>query len=447
VALERTNTNYNNPVSPISLNTEDFALTVEIIRDVTDIGQKDRNSINQILHNDYIKEYSFTSDLAYPIITGNMVFQDQGSFLFSKITADGRTFMSFTLEKVGRSNVSAKIERFSHIFIITKIDMLERFTEESTYRISFVSLEWYKFNNYLNYSSEGDKPVLNILEELVKTAGLKLKPNKETKQVNRSQFFITPTSYTLLDSIRYLLSIAVDSDNGFYFFNHDHIKNEYNITSLKQLYSKLRNGENDELNVNNIFILPSVHFIATGVIGRQGIQEFTELNMNGADVTTELLKPFSFQTYDYITRSFKEVNINFNKLAGTLPTPQSNSYRNNINPPLKEITDINNFNYQRERDPINSFSYYFSVAKLFMWNRVAEFKVFGNIERKAGDLIFISIPEADEHYEQLNGYWYILRCSHEFDKKTYYNYIQACRVDHSIAQTNKKVQFQQGGGL
>jgi hypothetical protein len=445
MAKRKKTVNFNIPTSPISLNNEDYSLTVQIIRDVLDVGEKDNNSFTQILLNDMIKEYRFTSDLVFPIITGELVFQDQGSFLFSKITGDGRTFLNFTLEKVGleANNVSESIQKFDHLFMITKIDMLERLTDESTYRISFVSSQWYNFNNYLNYTSEGEKPILKILEEIIKAGGLSLTPNEETRQVNRSQFFITPTSFNLLDSIRYLLSIGIDSENGFYFFTHDHIENNYSITSLKQLYTKLRKDE-EGINPNNILIMPSNHYLPTGATGRQGIHEFKELNVNGADVTTELLKPFSFQTYNYIGREFQEIQVNFNKLRETLPEAQRKTYRNNLNPPVKEATDIALFNYQREKNPINSFIWYFSTAQIFMWNRVVEFKTFGSMERKAGDVIYITIPEADEHHESISGYWYVLRVGHEFNKRSYYNKITACRIDEKIVQTNKQFQSQQG---
>ena len=434
--------------SAISLNNEEFNLTVEVIRDVVDIGQNDKRSFSQILDNDKITEYKFTSDLVYPIITGELIFHDIGSYLFSKITADGRTFMTFSLEKVGNTSdgngISKNLQKFNHEFVITNIDMVNRNSEQSIFRISFVSLEWYKFNNYMNYSSEGEKPILEILQNIVKAGELDLEPNAETKQVNRSQFFITPTSFNLLDSIRYLLSLAIDSDNGFYFFTHNHIDNRYKIQSLKQLYSNIKTARQDVVKTQNIAILPSPFYLPTGIIGRQCIHEIEELNVNGADVNTELLKPFVFETYDYINRKFSPVNINFNNLVGTMPDAQGKSFRNNLNPPLRQLSEISNFNYQREKDPINSFDYYFSLTKLFMWTKVIEFKMFGDMERQAGDIVQIVVPEADEFHEKLGGYWYILRVSHEFDKKTYYNYIQACRIDHKVVETDKKVQIQGG---
>lgn len=435
--------------SAISLNNEEFNLTVEIIRDVEDIGQKDKRSFAQILDNDKIKSYNFTSDLIYPIVAGELEFQDIGSYLFSKITADGRTFMFLSLQKVGNTSdgngISKDLQKFEHTFVITNIDMLERQTDESTFRISFVSLEWYKFNNYLNYSSEGDKPILEILQNVIRAGELDLLPNSETKQVRRSQFFITPTSFNLLDSIRYLLSIAIDPDNGFYFFVHDHIDNNYQIQSLKQIYSNLKSGVTDSIiKSQNIVILPSNSFLPTGPTGRQGMQELNELNINGADMNTELLKPFRFETYDYINREFNPVSINFNNLVGTLPDAQGKSFRNNLNPPLRALSDSVRFNYQREKDPINSFDYYFSLTKLFMWTKVIEFKLFGDIERKAGDIIQVIVPEADEFHEKLGGYWYILRVTHEFDKRTYNNFIQACRIDHKVVETDKRVEIQGG---
>ncbi len=436
-------TNFNNPTSTISLNNEEYLLTVQITRDVEDVGEKDKNSFTQILDNDKIKDYSFTSDLAYPITTGTLSFTDIGSYLFSQISADGRTYLLFNLEKTGAETngvgISQTIQKFTHCFLITKIDMLQRLTEESTFKITFVSEAWYKFNNYLNFTSEGVKPVYEILQNLIKQAQLKLKPNKEIKQVDRKQFFITPTSFNLLDSIRYLLSIAIDPDNGFYFFIYNHIEDEYELVSLKQLYASL---DLDELPARNVMIIPSQHYYPTGVISRQVIHELKELNVNGADTSTELFKPFSFTKYNYINREFTTNDINFNKLKGTLPNAQNKSFRNNINEPAKGIVEIGRLNYQREKDPVNNFTYYFSMARAFMWNNVIEFKIYGDIERKAGEVLFLTIPESDTYHEKLGGYWYILRVQHLFNKQTYYNYIQACRVDRKVVETNKELFIQ-----
>lgn len=434
---------FNNQTGAISLNNEEYLLTIQIIRDVKDIGEKDKNSFIQVLDNDKIKDYSFTSDLAYPITTGTLSFQDVGSYLFSQITADGRTYLAFNLEKIGSETngvgVSETLQKFNHFFLITKIDMVQRLTEESTFKLTFVSESWYKFNNYLNFTSEGVKPVYEILQNIIKQGQLKLKPNKETKQVDRKQFFITPTSFNLLDSIRYLLSIAIDPDNGFYFFIYNHIEDEYELVSLKQLYSSL---ESKELEPRSLMIMPSQHYYPTGVISRQVIHELKELNVNGADTSTELFKPFSFTKYNYIDRKFTTNDINFNKLKGTLPNAQGDSFRNNINEPAKGIIEIGKLNYQREKDPINNFTYYFSMARAFMWNNVIEFKIYGNVERKAGEIIFITVPEADTFHEKLAGYWYVLRVQHLFNKQTYYNYIQACRVDRKVVETNKELFIQ-----
>ena len=159
-------TNFNNPTSTISLNNEEYLLTMEIVRDVDDISDNDKNTFRQVLDNDKIKEYSFTSDLAYPITTGTLVFQDIGSWLFSRISADGRTYLLFNLEKTGNESdgvgVSQTLQKFTHCFLITKIDMLQRLLEESTFKITFTSENWYKFNNYLNFTIQGVKPVYEI---------------------------------------------------------------------------------------------------------------------------------------------------------------------------------------------------------------------------------------------------------------------------------------------
>lgn len=426
-----------NQTSQISLNNDAFSLSVRIVRDVEDLPNSDKNSVNQILDNDKVKEYSFTSDLVFPITIGSLVYTDIGSYLFSKISADGRTYLFLSIEKIGNETnvvgISQSEQKYEEAFLITNIDMLDRKTEESTFRISFVSDEWYKLNNYFNFSSEGEKPVYQILQNLILAGGLKLKPNTEVKQVERNQFFITPTSYNLLDSIRYLLSIGIDPNNGFYFFIRNHIEANYELISLKQLYNNITI---DEIPSRNIMILPSKFFYPTGNIGRQAVHELKEINVNGADTNTEMLKPYAFTTYDYVKREFNSINVNFNKLVGTLPDPQSTSFNNNLNPPP---TEISNLNYFREKTPINTFDYYFSMTKLFMWTNVIEFKIYGDIERKAGEIMFINVPEGDEYNEKIGGYWYILRVKHMFDKKTYYNYIQACRIDRKIVETNKKL--------
>lgn len=436
-------TNFNNQTSPISLNNEEYLLTMEIVRDVEDIPDNDKNTFRQVLDNDKIKDYAFTSDIGYPITTGTLTFQDIGSWLFSQISADGRTYLLFNLEKTGNESdgvgITQTVQKFTHCFLITKIDMLQRLVEESTFKITFVSENWYKFNNYLNFTSQGEKPVYEILVSLIKQAQLKLKPNKETKQVSTSQFFITPSSFNLLDSIRYLLSIAIDPDNGFYFFIYNHIDEEYELISLKQLYASLNI---DQLDPRNIMVIPSQNYYPTGVISRQVIHEMTELNVNGADTSTELLKPFALAQYDYVSRKSTFKNINFKKLKGTLPDPQGKSFKNNINEPAKGIIDIGKLNYQREKEPTNDFSYYFSMAKTFMWNNVIEFKIYGNIERMAGEIIYLTVPEVDKYHEKLGGFWYVLRVQHLFNKKTYYNVVQACRVDRKIVETNKETFIQ-----
>ena len=99
--LSKNGNKFNNPTSVVSYNNEDYSLSMEIVRNVDGIGQKDKLDFSQLLDNDKISEFNFISDLAYPIITGSFVFHDIGSFLFSKLTADGRTYLIFNLEKIG----------------------------------------------------------------------------------------------------------------------------------------------------------------------------------------------------------------------------------------------------------------------------------------------------------------------------------------------------------
>ena len=129
--------------------------------------------------------------------------------------------------------------------------------------------------------------------------------------------------------------------------------------------------------------------------------------------------------------------MNFRNLENSLPTAQGKGFRNNINTVHKTIGENSIYNNNRERPNNNSTIHYYSMLKMFLYSNVIEFKIHGDIERKAGEIIQINIPEGDEHHEKYVGYWYVLRVYHKFDKNNYYNFIQACRIDKKVVNTNK----------
>jgi hypothetical protein len=241
---------------------------------------------------------------------------------------------------------------------------------------------------------------------------------------------ITPTDFTLLDSINYALSLAIDQTKGIYFLSYNHVSNKYSVHSLNDLWKTI---DINNIRLDNIFKISLEH--SQGIRGENEpyiITDFEELNETTSTRRLEITKDFTFKKFDHIQRKWIDNNVNFKSLFNSLPTPQRwNKFK-------KDIRNINDqsgvittgvMNARREVVPQNPFPYHNHMKELFMYSNVIQFKVRGEINRHAGEICWLNLNPNDSLYYKHTGAWLILRTTHRIEQEEYITTVQAARLD------------------
>jgi len=123
------------------------------------------------IENDHINQLEFGIDLFEPVIKGTLSYTDVSYSTFPFIRHDGNCFMDVRIHRLRQTvegqSINEMITVFDHVFLITDVKLEDRSDEEGLYTVSFISINWFNFNNNVIYSSVSNKRATDMMREML----------------------------------------------------------------------------------------------------------------------------------------------------------------------------------------------------------------------------------------------------------------------------------------
>lgn len=416
----------------LPVNTDSYSIEIygekyyQIVRLYRAQDQQTGSKYSWFLYNDYIEKIEIISELMNPIPNGSIIFSDRGNRLMQKIpTDDCRTYVDVTLQKIGEDGTTIDTD-YTHTFIVTNIEEISKGHRSTSYELHLVSADWAQLNNTLNYTSRGEKPFTEMVEEVFKKMEINFESIKNTPKnlITRVGHFVTATNSTAYRTIKSLLNKCVHSDVGFFFLRHSMIKNSYSLISPKLSFKT----DIKDIDIDNIINLPTEDMVGFQERTANGITQKNHLDPNS---NFNKLKGVNLHYYDYDKRQWEVDQYPPKKIFKDLmPTPASNVLQTKFKPLdiqlNQNVRDINIEHLKFE------FDFRDHLTKMFLLTDVIQFETYGVIKRSAGDLLILFCPETHPLHKKFSGTWMITRVFHRVVKKEYVNVIQACRVHQYV---------------
>jgi len=413
------------------INNELYKFEVIFRRLNNDADPNSKPFVEISIESDHVNQFKFGMDVFEPVIHGELSYTDISYSTFPLIRHDGNCFMEVKIHRltqpVDTSPIHEKITIFEHNFLITDVKLEDRAAEQGIYTVSFKSVNWFNFNNNVTYSSGTDKRSTEMIKDMLVKGGLKVENSAAITKSNSSLFFITPSTWSLDVSIKYLLSTAIDDKNGLYFLLYDHLTDKYQPTSLNAQYRQLKQDGLDLIEpANNIFVNTKEE-VLNSFMYRSVMTGLAESNENGADHTLEYSKAVVFNDYNYVDRKWSQDIFTFNRVQNTLPQPQGTEFRRMVKGEPKTLSNAVR-NFQIERVPVD-FSFSERIRKQFAYSNPISFDVVGDLVRRPGQFLNILVGKHSPLEHVYSGFWYNLRVYHTFSQSDYYNTVFAARID------------------
>jgi hypothetical protein len=384
------------------------------------------NPFERYLHNDYVEYIEITSDLVNPILTGHVIFSDRGNKLFQRIpTEDMRTYLEVTILKTGELVSDIKIT-FNHSFFITDIETLQKNHLGTDYKLHLLSGHWGQFNNYLVYSSRGEKPFTEMVEDVFRKMEIDFQSVRNTAVniLERRGMYVTAANNRGLDTVESLVAKSVNDSVGFLFLKYDHLDDRYRLMSPKIEYKEAE----EDLDVDNVLNLPTAELVANV---ERTANNISEKNYHGENTLFDIQKGTELHYFDYDQREWKVRTFSTGTVFNdVLPTPTSRQYEVKFKP----LTVQFNKEVRRENEErlLLDFAFRDKIADTFLYTDVIEFECYGVLKRGAGDMIILFSDDKHPLQKKFAGMWMITRVYHRIIRKDYVNVIQACRVHQTI---------------
>lgn len=198
------------------------------------------------LNNSNIESLEIVNEANCLYLTGEMIYIDQYGIV-DKYYEKQFTWLAVQFGEVQEQKLedvdSAKLDPsnfFSIDFYVTSIELLNRNHNVITYKVSFVSSNWFKAIANISYSNYGKRP--ETLFDLIKTA-LQLNELKiddksfDEVKTNVKINYITNGNENSISMVKYLLSKMYyyrDKDESLKFIYYNYLTKKYHLFDLQK---------------------------------------------------------------------------------------------------------------------------------------------------------------------------------------------------------------------
>ena len=375
---------------------------------------------------DIFKEFKIISDIRYPILLGHLILRDTGRQLIQNVTnLDGYTLLYVNITTVENKKPIV----FSHTFIVSDFNVMD--IASGILKYELVSKDWFKFNNYIEYSNQKNESYTKILRDLITQGNMNCELEGNEGSYKRN--FMTPYNWSLLKSVSYLLDRCADVENGMYILKNDVMFNRYKIINLNSKFNKLKDIDiaANELDIRNFFEISN----QTGsTISAQQTLSLANIQSSGHfESHFEQSKPHVSYSFDYDYNQWNTTEYNYTNLNNILPLIKKDDKRNR----LKEYPNFINKTDKKNVKNVFDISYLLNkeMNSLFTETMFISSKVYGYINRWAGDIIsiFTNDQSRDMATNNYNGFWLAFKVVHKWGgTDTYANDIFISKIDRPV---------------
>jgi len=429
-----------NPAGLIEYNGYKYVLSVSIFnvspsKPFNDITADDTVSLKPSM----IETIEIPHEITNPLLSGHLVYIDDEDALMKQFIQSQCTYLLINFGKTEKPSdnldVSVLDTSFSHTYLVDNIEIIAKKGTSIYYKITFVSELWWKFIRCPKYSTNNTiKPISKILTGLFKRAGLTLTNNVES--TNTQINYLTAVNDNLFTSMNYLLTKMYQNELGQHFIIYDHMANAYNLWRYNNDYimSQLNNRSKDTP-VDFIYVTQS-----GGLLNELLQPDDVRISLINTQPRTKIIKSLFNSRgyeYDYATDTTSSNTVESTSKATIIQTLKTIDYESKIFPisssimsTYSESPDAGNY-YREEstwtRDIINQYR---DALNILLDNNVLLVDTMGDIKRKPGDMIMLSIDSSDQtSISTLEGPWLILRVRHVITPTSYRNVLTLGRME------------------
>jgi hypothetical protein len=361
--------------------------------------------------------------------SGYIIIVDNGNTRMNRVVADGFSNFEITIKQADATVVDgtesmSDIVNMSHTYLINSIEVITVDDNSTSYKVRIVHSDWYKFNNHLVIGAS-DKNTSDILKGSFGVNGMKL--TRGSTIVDSKISFISPTTYKFIDSIRHIMSISHNINEGPYLINHEWVTGDYTLLDFKQLWKSLSGGY--EIPTMNQFYMAGSESIESSAEHQYIVKNMASYTHHSVDVMTEQLKGISEYRFNHINGVTYTDDITPQMITKGIPKPQHTTFNSQyyVTEPLLMEPKLTKRNktIPQHYDEVYSKAL---VDILFNTDYI-EFDTRGSMLRNAGSIGVISIDPTDPLSTKYRGSWLMTSVIHQFSVDKYKNTITATRSD------------------
>lgn len=373
---------------------------------------------------DNVSKVEIISDINLPLLTGTLTFQDIDNILMPYVTDTQMNIKVTTNFKqwLTEDMTSNPMNGFFD-FIMTGYEILFRDITKTTYQLDLISNDWVKWQNYLAYG--GEKTYTDHIKNMLSKSELKY-DNKNSVTVTDKEFFTTPSNYTLLRSVNFILGRYYNTNDGLLFIKRmfgNEKTSEHPFAVKNLVYDKLYDKNSETF---NNFLLPTSQ---TPTDENFSCRDFKDDNYHDREESVEFDRPYKLYEFDYMKCEMKEpkkINPNdYLKAYYSENKPSKVGYNKKFIPDSIKKMDKS---FYKENNLIRQY-----LKNIMFYNNVVSFNVVGMLPRMAGDICNIfaktTFDLKDVFAQKYSGKYLVLRNTHTFDKEKYMNFVQASRFE------------------
>jgi hypothetical protein len=416
----------------IFYNKEPFQQELLVFRVNDKYEMSDQPKDNLILFNDNIRSFKFWNDLFTGVPRTEILFEDVNNQEIAKIRCDGYSFIRISLQYKYKIKKKEKNIVMVHDFIISSVEVVNKKADSVVYKLHGISyFDAFRKANIV-YSSKYVKSTTTIVEEMLKAGNYPYDEFSNLTYSNKIIKYIAPVNAGLGDCIDEILSYTSTPGTGIYYVMHHMIKNQAQIVCIRDVFNEGRIGE------VNYVLIPSKDDFADF---ERSLMDIDSKNYIPGNEVYDLIKPMSFNNFDYLTRSWSKDSYDFERYKDInyeLTGEGSNLFQKIYKKIPKILTK--KVKFSSDFEPLKYKELRSRMNKLTFFSDVVQFKCTGHIKREIGELIALSSGNT-QLGQRYGGLWLIVRIYHKFEGGNYYNEIIAVRSEElkpAAVQKKKK---------
>ena len=391
-----------------------------------------------------IKSLEIVNDIAQPILTGTIIYDDDQTELLQNAQGNldlyCKLLIRLTSSKLDSTTGPNEDIVFSHDFYVNGIELLSSLSEINTYKIDIISTHFFTFmeNRYISTytNSEDVTKNSNKVTDLIGSIFTgQLKLNKiSDKESDTLIDYISSTNETALEAISNILDNNLLKPNSdLILLPFDHMKNQYDIWFKSDFINGVNSVSTEQF--KNVISISIETLKGYDVYGNQVEKMSTKNYAKNTDIIKST-KTTKLHQFNYTNREFTVDDYKKEFIEESLGTKTCNiGYNNRIKTDLswlssnpKLISETSNWN-----NTISSFFFERALVPLLK-NGTLLVNTPGNIYRKSGIDMFVVVDSSAMDYSsllQLQGRWLITRVRHIFNpnEESYKNTMILSRLE------------------